>query len=368
MTSFTLILSLRLICVFITGFSLCGCGSVSVLELKLKEAQRERKILRDAYEAQQLRLREVETRLLRLEDHDLASVSKNNSVGRHGKQSALQSEKKSYLWTKERMRALPVVMVKRDQGSRIDEQRSDQLELTQDKPVKHKRSLNKPLRQWTPSQRSVRQRKREKQSTHSVAKVPTLTPENVSSFRNPDSDESKALVTQKQKSIFSQKKLGKRDQAPMPSLKLNRRPRTEYSSISDERKLTVREQRGPKTEVPAVQNSPSITAIQAESLIGQRGGKVSQEPVRQTEEILLNQAQVMRKAGRLEESMRAVQRLISESPTHRLVPDALYLMGRLQIERGNQSAGRSTLLRLSRLYPRAQAAEKARQFLEQSGS
>lgn len=367
MTSSMLILSLRLICVFIIGFSLCGCGSVSVLELKLKEAQRERKILRDAYEAQQLRLREVETRLLRLEDHDLASVSKNNSAGRHGKQSALQSERKSYLWTKERMRALPVVMVKRDQASRIDEQRSDQLELTQDKPVKHKRSLNKPPRQWTPSQRSVRQRKREKQPTHSVAKVPTLTPENVSSFRNPDIDESKALVTQKQKSIFSQKKLGKRDQAPLPSLKLDRRPRTEYSSISDERKLTVREQRGLKTEVPAVQNSPSI-AIQAEPLIGQRGGKASQEPVRQTEERLLNQAQVMRKAGRLEESMRAVQRLISESPTHRLVPDALYLMGRLQIERGNQSAGRSTLLRLSRLYPRAQAAEKARQFLEQSGS
>ena len=361
MISSILIMFLRLIRIFIIGFSLCGCGNVSVLELKLNEAQRERKILRDAYEAQQLRLREVETRLLRLEDHELASVSKNNSVGRQGKQRALQREKKSYSWAKERMRALPVVMVKRDQASRSDEQRSsDRLELTQDKPVKHKRSLNKPRRKGTSNQRSVKQRKREKEPTPYVAKVPTLTPENVSSFRDPDIDKSGVLVTQENRV--------KRDQAPLPSLKQDRRPRKEYSSINDERKLKIREQRGLKTEVPPVQDPPSIRAIQAQPHIAQREARISQESVRQAEQRLLHQAQMMRKAGRLEESMRAVQRLISESPTHRLVPDALYLMGRLQIERGDQSAGRSTLLRLSRLYPRAHAAEKARQFLEQSGS
>ena len=45
-----------------------ACGGAHQLKGQLGEAQREREVLRDAYEAQQLRLRELESRLLRLED------------------------------------------------------------------------------------------------------------------------------------------------------------------------------------------------------------------------------------------------------------------------------------------------------------
>ncbi len=59
-----------------------------------------------------------------------------------------------------------------------------------------------------------------------------------------------------------------------------------------------------------------------------------------------------------------MKRLISESPTHNVVPDALYLMGRLYIEQGAEAQGKATLLRLSRLYPNARAARSAREFLK----
>ena len=60
--------------------------------------------------------------------------------------------------------------------------------------------------------------------------------------------------------------------------------------------------------------------------------------------------------------------MISEFPTHALIPEALYQMGLLQIEQGDETLGRSTLLRLSRLYPTARAAKAAKRYLESEGS
>ena len=82
----------------------------------------------------------------------------------------------------------------------------------------------------------------------------------------------------------------------------------------------------------------------------------------------LKQAQSYQRQGRLNEAMRIAKRLIADSPTDPLIPDVLYLMGRLQIEQGQTTAGRSTLLRLSRLYPKASVAKQAQRFLKLEGS
>ena len=83
---------------------------------------------------------------------------------------------------------------------------------------------------------------------------------------------------------------------------------------------------------------------------------------------LLTQAQSARSSGKREKASRLLRRMISDHPTHPLIPDALYLMGLLQIEQGKKTLGRSTLLRLSRLYPTARAAEAAKRYLEIGGS
>ena len=83
---------------------------------------------------------------------------------------------------------------------------------------------------------------------------------------------------------------------------------------------------------------------------------------------LLKRADSLRRAGQYSKASQTLNRLIAEHPTHTLIPDALYAMGRLQIERGEQTAGRSTLLRLSRLYPSARAAVAAQKYLNGGGS
>ena len=81
------------------------------VEEELKDAEREREVLRDAYESQRLRLREFERRLLQLEDRkgqpldDL--TARDTSLSKQATSPSLSA-------MRNRLRALPVVMVKRD--------------------------------------------------------------------------------------------------------------------------------------------------------------------------------------------------------------------------------------------------------------
>lgn len=124
----------------------------------------------------------------------------------------------------------------------------------------------------------------------------------------------------------------------------------------------------------AMDVSPQVSTnkINTESV---RKGDRPQEPIPSTStpspdeaRALLERADSLRRTGQYSKASQTLNRLIAEHPTHTLIPDALYAMGRLQIERGEQTAGRSTLLRLSRLYPSARAAVAAQKYLNGGGS
>ena len=319
-----------------------GCGGIKVLEVQLKDAQRERDILRDAYEAQQLRLKELESRLLKIEDGGLgiAQSSRMSKVQAEGNRQRPSANPKGS-WPRKRLRALPVVMVKRDQVySRTNESYSE-TQIERDETLRRKR-LRSPSKKESPqrklSTRSVRQKQR---GIKKKASLPSLNARNLGDYRGPDQ------VTQARKVNREQKSARQRYQEPrLSKYEVDSKPRTpvERTTISSESNMIN------QTSEQSAQNTYDQV--------------ISADPIGQG----LKQAQAYRKQGRLKEAMSIAKRLIAESPTDPLIPNVLYLMGRLQIEQGQTTAGRSTLLRLSRLYPKASAAKEAQQFLNLEGS
>ena len=330
---------------FVTVFSwfFLGCGGIKVLEVQLKDAQRERDILRDAYEAQQLRLKELESRLLKIEDGGLGIVqssSRTSKVQAEGYRQRSSTNSKGS-WPRERLRALPVVMVKRDQGySRTNESYSE-AQIERDETQRRK-GLRSQSRKESPrrkiSTKSVRLRQRE---VKKKASLPSLNARNLEDYRGP------GQVAQARKVDREQRNERQKYQEPrLRKYEIDSKPHAPVERTTVRSESTVRNQ----THEQIAQN----TYDQA----------ISTNPVTQG----LKQAQAYRKQGRLKEAMRIAKRLIAESPTDPLIPNVLYLMGRLQIEQGQTTAGRSTLLRLSRLYPKASAAKEAQQFLNLEGS
>ena len=328
----------------VTIFSILflGCGGIKALEIQLKDAQRERDILRDAYEAQQLRLKELESRLLKIEDDDVGSTKSNVRMNRQVTSQRQRSSTKSKgLWPRERLRALPVVMVKRDQVYSKTNETYSEPKLELDEVQRRRRSRNPSVKENTRKKlvtTSVRQKQREVKKKTSL---PSLNARNLSDYRDLDQ------VKKEQK--IDRMKRTERQTYQEPSLK-------KYKTESRPR---------PFVERPKASSQPSVM-----NQIREQGDQenidqaISANPISQG----LQQAQTYRKQGRLKEAMRIAKRLIAESPTDPLIPNVLYLMGRLQIEQGQATAGRSTLLRLSRLYPKASAAKEAQQFLNLEGS
>ena len=66
--------------VIFSAYLFTGCAGTVQLKSQLKTAQHERDVLRDAYEAQQLRLRELELRLLKLEDRQFVGQRETRDV------------------------------------------------------------------------------------------------------------------------------------------------------------------------------------------------------------------------------------------------------------------------------------------------
>lgn len=315
-----------------------GCTGVKVLESKLKDAQRERDILRDAYEAQQLRLKELESRLLKLEDGGLAgnstvSAAVNAPTRYASRQRTKVKTSRQSAWSRERLRALPVVMVKRDQiASKLSKDaierntQEDELERTQVKSQRQKERSSKKRTRKRSSRKVNISPKESLRASKDANRLPTLTANNVRQYRDPD----RAL---KQEQDVSQ---------------LSQEPKTSMSTSHDEKEHEAQ------------------TLIESEKYEGREKYEEREIPNSMSQNLRL--AQSYRKQGRLQEAMRMAKRLISEAPTDPLIPDVLYLMGRLQIEQGQNMAGRSTLLRLSRLYPQTSAAKEAQVFLNLEGS
>jgi len=353
-------------CMILIASLSSGCAGTVQLKSQLKTAQHERDVLRDAYEAQQLRLRELELRLLKLEDRQLigqretrsiTSTSKDIQSGRPHSTPYLTSPQAQHptppqssnqhlphhdqvhtkatnsdRWREQRLRALPVVRVSAAQAlSASGNLRHSSRERSTSHTIKKGSSRSRSSAQPTQSQRS-------KQSN--IESVPTLTSHSLST------DE------------------------PRPADRQTHTPPNQSSS-----------------QELAQSQIPTPPAHSAHQPVAQPTSRSVSQPITSTDRLILYQQQVnnatsaserapsliklateLRRRGQRAQAMRLMRRMISESPTHPSVPDALYLMGRLQIEQGEEANGRATLLRLSRLYPKTRAAQSARQFLSGGSS
>ena len=343
-----------------------GCAGTTQLTSQLKTAQHERDVLRDAYEAQQLRLRELELRLLKLEDHkaidarEVADDSRHDRADRsyHADQSRSQTLKsgesgqaytknhtgspdhaRSNEWRDRRLRALPVVrvsasqalsasgdLIERESQRRDRAERAERAERTSRRKRRHARSTS---------------RSSEERHAKSREKIPTLrTPQDRS--QSESRSRKSPHESARERAHHSSHEPHQDVSHPHHQTHVVKKHTHDDSSIKSQ----------------ATPNASTIDQV----VLYQRQIASSASPSERAP-ILLQLATELRRRGQRGPAMRLMRRLISECPTHKVVPDALYLMGRLQIERGEEAKGRATLLRLSRLYPNAQAAQSARKFL-----
>ena len=320
-----------------------GCGGADALRRDLKEAQREREVLRDAYESQQVRLRELESRLLQLEDgsrnlENLGSSQRDRLSARSKRERSDRSPPSRSI-ARERLRALPVVMVKRD------------LPVVQDPPPREdqdKRSKNPKNDVLSRPSKPIKRKERAVTTTIDEEPTPTLSAENIRRYQAVEVRERPVEPTTTQ-AVATKPTFDDRPQIPQNS--------NDFSRI----------ERAPQSEV----NSSSFRDLPERPSLSSQSGVVTKVlPAPQTDlaASLLEEAQRARSSGQREVASRTLRRMIAEFPTHSLIPEALYQMGILQIEQGSANLGRSTLLRLSRLYPKARAAQAAKKYLEDGGS
>ena len=342
-----------------------GCAGTTHLTSQLKTAQHERDVLRDAYEAQQLRLRELELRLLKLEDRQLMGArdasqdtrpaSSDREVyktpsrsAQMGQSTPKHTQRPPHLtkdggqpetWRKRRLRALPIVRVSASQALSASgdlereplerERRLNDHQLDRPRKVRRRSSKSK-----TRSARST-SRKRDQE-------IPTLTSRESRRERAPASPQSSP----------------QKREVRSPHL-AHAHERVHHQSLGTSQTLHTQSSTHQNPSQSTPQTTPRVDLV--ETYQRQISGVTSAS---KRAPLLLKLAEELKRRGQTGEAMRLMKRLISESPTHSVVPDALYLMGRLHIARGAEAQGRATLLRLSKLYPNARAAQSARQFLK----
>jgi TolA-binding protein len=346
-----------------------GCAGTTQLTSQLKTAKHERDVLRDAYEAQQLRLRELELRLLKLEDHktiDAREVTDDSKrYGADGSYHADQSrpqtlksgessqaymknrtasreQSRSSEWRDRRLRALPVVRVSASQALSAS---GDLIERES-----QRRDLAEKAERLERTERTARRKRRYTRST------------------SRSSGDRHAKSREEIPTLRTSQDRSQNESRPRRSHHKSARERAHHSSHKPHQDMSHPHHQthvvkkhthdNSSTKSQATANAPTVDQVELyQRQIASSASSSERAP------ILLQLATELRRRGQRGQAMRLMRRLISESPTHQVVPDALYLMGRLQIERGEEAKGRATLLRLSRLYPNAQAAQSARKFL-----
>lgn len=331
-----------------------GCVGNEQLRAELTEAQRERAVLRDAYDAQQLRVKELESRLVQLEDQrswQSSSPSEKASrradeasrvfarprepiphaaTGLQGRPMIADSSDASQgeeSWGEQRLRSLPVVRVKRP--------RPIEREVERKKRGREESASGERPHETKP--RSSRGREGQAERLTAQPSTPSLTSETLSSYQDPD-------------------------RAP------RRAPSPPPQPIKDEVKsaspATIEAGGHPPSELPEHRRSQHAQD-QVESTPQTDLGAGTQPEMPSEGRLLLAEASALKSQGHLDRASVLVRRIITESPTDQAVPQALYLMGRIQIERGDIQGGKGTLMRLSRLYPNTNAADQARAFLQE---
>lgn len=306
---------------------------------QLTDAQRERDALRVAYEAQQLRLKELSERVVALEDR----VMLDRAPGRSGRGAGL--------WGRplrgEADRSLPVVKLSALQPRRAE-----------------RRALAEP-----PSVQQMREERLERLGQGAEEEVPTLTAQNVSLFKR--KRPKKRRAQQPYPAPEGSAQASSLGVVPVPPSPKGQRPSQPAPLVAPAAPASAPLQPSP---APLAPRDP-FDELLKEARVALKGGDWT-EAKRGYEQVLslspkasdrskarLGLARVLQGQGRSRDAIEALRALIQDDPSGALVPSALLEIGQLQLNSGQSAQGRATLTRLKSLYPNTAAARRAEGLL-----
>ena len=358
-----------------------GCGGAQQRsDSQLLDAQRERDALRVAYEAQQLKLKELSERVIALEDRVMLSAAPKSS----GRGSGLWGRP----LTARVPAGLPVVKLSEMGSQPRREARGSRL-------IKTQRPQSAP-----PSAQEMRD-ERLQEAGERLDDVPTLTADNIKGYQRARRElNSGASAVEKpvESPVTERRAKRKRPRRAHPAPEGSERAASLGVVPVPPRPREVSAEVEPANDAP---ESATQGELQSEPQGLPRGEPLSaradQDPfgealrVAQTallgakwaearrsfEQVLslspkaeerssarYGIARVLQGQGRPLEAIDTLKSLIQADPSGRLVPSALLLIGELQLSAGQGAQGRATLSRLKSLYPNTSAARRAEGLLQ----
>jgi len=349
-----------------------GCGGAQQRsDSQLLDAQRERDALRVAYEAQQLKLKELSERVIALEDRVMLSAAPKSSGRGTG------------LWgrplTTRVPAGLPVVKLSEMGAQPRREARGSRL-------IKTQRPRSAP-----PSAQEMRD-ERLQEAGERLDAVPTLTADNIKGYQRArreihsgggavESPVAERRAKRKRSRRAHPAPEGSERAASLGVVPVPPRPRgapPKAKPISDALELETRDEHQSEPQEPTGGEALNARADQDPFAEALRVAQVAlstakwAEARRSFEQVLslspkaeerssarYGIARALQGQGRPLEAIDTLKSLIQADPSGRLVPSALLLIGELQLSAGQGAQGRATLSRLKSLYPNTSAARRA---------
>lgn len=343
---------------FSTGLvvMLTACGGVKqqIATQQTLDAQRERDALRVAYEAQQLRIKELSDRIIALEDRVMLDHSSNRNVrgaglwGRSIKQAS--------------NRQLPVV--------KLSALRSREIH-----------GLSETPNTEMPSVQDMREKRLEELGRQANNEgVPTLTAHNIDSFKKKRKKSSPRRIYDAPKGSDQASSLGVVPIPPTPLSSPIPHSVAKHSTSTIEGESEVSDASLVPTTAPVV-DSLKVTQDPFKVLLSEAERALAShnwsEANRRYQQILsrsldssdqsrarLGLAKVLRGKGSFNEAVKMLRALIQADPSGHVVPTALLEIGDIQLSSGQEAQGRATLMRLKSLYPNTTAARRAESLLQ----
>ena len=341
-----------------------GCTSTAHLTSALDEAGREREVLRVAYEAQQLRLREVEAQLVRLNDQVTFTPPPSSRADR-----GRSIDELPVIQLQRRGRGRPVNSAQNTSRSRtIAIRRSPQPQLEPTFPDRRRRDsealptlTQENIEQFTPLDR--RKKAKKKRNTRNM--MPVAPPENaayapdlnISPVPPPPSTSPATKRAQKRPSSPPQKANLEHE----PSQPLKRLARSE-AVFPDQviRSKPIDHRANLLVEADRLRYAQDCKSAQKKyQMFLSRASQHSKQP-----DALYGLALCHQALGSLTIALNQMRALIQQFPTHKQISNVLLSIGLIQIQQGKRSEGIATLTRLERLYPKTSAALRAHRNLE----
>lgn len=370
----TLYLKRSLAFIFVLSQSLTGCSQNQKVIRELDQAKRERESLRIAYEAQQLRLKEALSKLQYLEDRLIAVQSLSSSSPARlspstSSPSQGQPPSSTNIQNIRPQKTLPLIKIQPITPAQSSSSSQNIPTLSDQNIVHYKPSAPTS----TPKPRKRR-------------KGPIPPPENA---KYAPSLSIRPVPPPLPSSRIPQNSVGSQHSTPSPSIP-SKLSRSKVTSPSSSRPSIQ-----PKSYSPSSPSSPSSqVASSSSSILPPSSSPPSLEsqlnsfirnctlnpslPSAQQfqtlltldpslslqESILYEYALCLKRSRQYSLSLTSFYQVIQKFPTGAKVPQSLLHIARIHLEEDKQQKGKATLRRLIQLYPRTQAAQRAKVLLK----